>query len=303
MVKHQHCDYAKFEPMYPELFRRLRSAGWRPDRHVDLPDEDELEGGVVRLIYAEDFLHSFHGLEVSNRWRGGTARLSLRPGKNWGHLTYAEDYLGHAEMFARQTGVGAGVYPVLEFLDFVGFISEEGRAFAVEHTFQRYASTEDIFQLMEWALQMRECVSTRMDWALGKRKNGVEVGYLPRRYVPRDHENQYWDRPYEHYPPLYRAFASTEGTQNQYILEEFPGNPKVLWIRVSEPVESGPDLFATYYTNYPLMPEDIARHIILVKLLDEFFEGSYRQRIERIHLKSEKTGEETTMVWPGPLSD
>ena len=40
-----------------------------------------------------------------------------------------------------------------------------------------------------------------------------------------------------------------------------------------------------------------------VKLLDEFFEGTYRQRIERIHLKSEKTGEETTMVWPGPLSD
>ena len=74
-----------------------------------------------------------------------------------------------------------------------------------------------------------------------------------------------------------------EGDQTDYVLE-YTQAPKILGIRVTELAESGSDLFGSY--------------IILLKLLDEFFEGTYRQRIERIHLKSKQTGQVTTLVWP-----
>ena len=78
---------------------------------------------------------------------------------------------------------------------------------------------------------------------------------------------------------------------------EYTRSPEILGIRITDLTEFGSDLFGTY-TKYPLMPESVACHIILVKLLDEFFEGTYRQRIELIHLKSNQTGEVTT--WSGP---
>ena len=293
MVKLKHYDFAKYEPVYPKLFRALRRSGWRPDRRVDYPDADDLDprkgrGRLILLDYAEDFLHSFYGLEVISRGPAGRKEsLSVFLGKNWEHLDYDEDYLIHVGMFAADTGIGEFAYPVLEFSSFVGFVTDEGGAFAIDHSYQRYARAEDIFQIMEWGLWMRKSGA----------ESGVESGYLDWKYVPKTgFEHLYWDRPLEYYPTLYRAYALREGDQTDYVLE-YTQVPKILGIRVTDLTESGSDLFGTY-TKYPLMPEDIACNIILVKLLDEFFEGTYRQRIERIHLKSKQTGEVTTMVWP-----
>src|SRR6187399_694166 len=210
MVKLKHYDFAKYEPVYPKLFRAMRRNGWRPDRRVDYPDADDLDaqkgqGRLILLDYAEDFLHSFYGLEVSSRGPAGRESLSVCLGKNWEHLDYGEDYLIHVRMFARDTGIGSFAYPVLEFSSFVGFVTDGGGAFAIDHSYQRYARAEDIFQIMEWGLWMR--------------KSDVESGYLDWKYVPSGFEHLYWDRPYEYYPPLYRAYALREGDQTDYVLE------------------------------------------------------------------------------------
>lgn len=57
-------------------------------------------------------------------------------------------------------------------------------------------------------------------------------------------------------------------------------------------------LFARYKRANESMRPSLATDLIVFKLLDEFFEGSYRSRIRLIHLTDEDTDEVAALTWP-----
>ena len=128
----------------------------------------------------------------------------------------------------------------------------------------------------------------------------MQTGYLERKYMPLDYWNLVWNRPLEYHLPNYRAFRTMEGNQTQYVLE-YAGNPRhreLFKIYVSQLEEANGELFARYKRADQSMSTSLATDLIVFKLLDEFFEGSYRSRIRLIRLTDERTGEVTTLTWP-----
>ena len=282
-------DYSPYEAFHRELFAVLRKAGWRPDRYVAFPDaapdaDGEPSGLVVLEDEAEAFLHAFHGLELEVKGPYRDRHLSIGFGSQWKEMNYWENGLDISS-FAEDNGMGIWPYPVLGWSTFVGFITETGGVFAINDTYQVYMRAKDPFVLM--------------DWALFRRPNtpGIEEGPLERKYIPLDYRHLVWNRGLAYHLPRYRAFALTEAGRTEYLLEGDDKSP-LCEVRVTELKEVGSDLFVTYHRGDRQMDHALATDLIVFKLLDEFFEGSFRSRIQLIHLKDDRDGKAVTLTWP-----
>ncbi len=277
-------DFSRYEPAYPELFALLRKAGWHPRRFVDFPRVDldangEPYGFLVLEAYPEAFLHSFYGLEVAAQQSFGEVRISIGFGERWERMRY-EEYGINIDALAGY----AFPYPAFGWETMMGFVTSDGRALAVDDTYQVFARANDPFQLMDEALFRR-------------RAPGFEHGYLERQHIPLDYWRLVWDRPLEYHLPKYRAYAVTEGGSTEYVLECIE-HPQLFAVRVPEIREMNGDLLVSYRRNDPQMSPSLAMNLIVVKLLDQFFEGAYRERVRRIHLKDIDTGKTAVLGWP-----
>lgn len=282
-------DFSRYESAHPALFQQLRRAGWYPERFVEFVRAETrpgLEYAFVLDDYPQAFLHSFYGLETSVKTSWGERGFSIGFGKNLDRL-HLEENIPYLNGFTADNDLGTFPYPVLEWSTFVGFVTDLGAAVAINETFQTYVRAQNPYQLMDFIL-------------FGQDKPGVQTGYLERKHMPLDFWHLVWNRPLEYHLPNHRAVRILEGNQTRYVLEYtgYQKHENLFKIHVSQLEEANGELFASYKRADQSMSTSLATDLIVFKLLDEFFEGSYRSRIRLMHLTDERTGEVTTLTWP-----
>jgi len=272
-------DFSPFEGRYPRVFAMLREQGWTSQRFVEIPDiELEASRDLVLTDFPRAFLHSFFGLELAVKQPWGERRVLFGYDGRLKNLMI-DDYVNRLDGFCDY----AFPYPVLTWDTMFGFATERGDAFAVDDFYQVFARGPDPFRLAEYAL-FRE----------GGR--GLETGYLERKNMPADYWHLVWNRPLEYHNAKYKAFAIQEGGRTEYVLEN-TDYPDLFQVMVSELTESGSVLTAKYRRADSDMPTSVASALVVSKLLGEFFEGTHRDRIHRIVLTDEKTGEVSVTLW------
>lgn len=277
-------DFSPFEPRYPRVFALLRQHGWTSNRFVEFPDVDldpagAPRGEIILNDFAEAFLHSFYGIEVVAKHSWGDRRVLFGFDERFETMRM-KHYLEKLDGFSGYTFP----YPILAWETMTGFATERGDAFAVDDFYQVYVRAPDPFRLAERAL-------------FNEQGPDLEKGYLERPNVPFDYWPLIWNRPLDYHLPKYKAFALTEGDHTEYVLQHLD-YPKLFQVIVTELVEDGSTLRLKYRRTDPEMLVSVATALIVQKLLVEFFERTFNNRIQRIELTDHATKEVTATTWP-----
>jgi len=278
-------NFAHYEAAYPGVFRLLRQAGWYEGRSVEVVNVDLDETGNVRghLRFTQvhrAFLQSFGGLEVP---RQGTYGCGFRVGvgKVYENLLFAEhgSYIKDLANFENP-------YPVLEFENFVGFMTKHGQMLAVDDYYQSRVRAKDPFQLMNWILDE-------------KNEPGVVRAYNDYNQIPDDYWHLMWQHPLDFHLSQYKPYQLTEGDKTDFVLEKIVH--KFIAIRVSEVAQRGEDLFVAYHKYEGNLDESVARDVIVYKIFDEWLGGRYRDQTKRIHFTNLGSGKVVVLDWPKRL--
>lgn len=277
-------DFTPFEGRYPRVFDLLRKRGWTSSRFVEFPDIDRdatgaPRGEVLLNDFAEALLHSFYGLEIEAKNSWGNRRVLFGFDERL-QKVMLNDYLQNMDGFSGFTFP----YPILAWDTMTGFATERGDAFAIDDFYQVYVRATDPFRLTERALFNEKGV-------------GLESGYLERRNMPQDYWHLVWNRPLDYHLPQYSVYALVDGGNTEYVLQCIE-HPQLFQVIVTQISEAGQTLHVKYRRNDSAMQIPIATGLIVHKLLDEFFEGTYRDRIQRIELIDEQTAKVIVARWP-----
>lgn len=155
---------------------------------------------------------------------------------------------------------------------------------AIDDNYQICFQAKDPFQLMEWIVDP-------------KSQPGVLRHDLEYKHIPQE----YWHLAAETHPLAfhlrqYRPYQLTEGDRTTYVLESVA--TKVVQVEVSELVKQGNEL-SIKYRRHPWLADQLARQMIIHKLLDEWLEGRFRQTTEGIRFQNIDDNRIETTPWPG----
>ena len=228
---------------------------------------------MVLNDFAEAFLHSFYGLELEAKNSWGKRRVLFGFDERLQKLLL-DQYISCIEGFSGFSFP----CPILAWESMIGFATERGDAFAIDDFYRVSVRATDPFRLAERAL-------------FQEKGPGLESGYLERRSMPQDYWHLVWNRPLAYHLPKYEAHALTEGGHTEYVLQciDNPKYPTLFQVIVTDISELGQTLHIKYGRSDRQMPIPIATGLIVHTLLDDFFERTYRDRIQRIELTDETT--------------
>lgn len=143
---------------HPRVVEALSRAGWTPQRRVEVsPDFDAMASSHGYYLHdhelASEFLRAFGGLsvEVPSRRGHGVRGFDVASLATTDRMLTKLD-LSATFLHVERLAGSSTLYPVMTAGGDVIFALPDGRAMALEQTFQGVVHAPDLFSMMHWIL-------------------------------------------------------------------------------------------------------------------------------------------------------